>query len=238
MQSPRVGIVASSGRNCSIRLMTGRDIPGVEEIYREAFPTSFPLPPFANELRNPDSIFLVATSADVNRFAESLPSSENVPSNKLLVLVTLTLNKIKSALVRAFRLEGSTKKKTSILGFVGISLIDEAAHITSIASHFRFRGMGIGELLLIGTVEVALFKQLNNVTLEVRVGNEIAQSLYRKYGFKDIGIRKRYYLDNGEDALIMTTDPITTPSYKCLFSDLLRRDELRWGGSVRKFEPQ
>ena len=95
---------------------------------------------------------------------------------------------------------------------MGISLIDEAAHITSIASHFRFRGMGIGELLLIGTVEVALFKQLNNVTLEVRVGNEIAQSLYRKYGFKEIGVRKRYYLDNGEDALIMTTDPITTPS--------------------------
>ena len=49
------------------------------------------------------------------------------------------------------------------------------------------------------------------ITLEVRVSNRGAQSLYDKYGFKKVGVRKRYYLDNNEDAYIMTTDSILTP---------------------------
>jgi len=234
MQRPGVERVSTFGRNCSIRLMAERDISGVEEIYREAFPTSLPLPPFVNELRSSDTAFLVAYQGNGNQFSESLTSPKRRLSIKSLMPAPRMLTSIKTAFSRA--LKNDRLVRSSILGFVAISLIDESAHITSIASHIRFRGMGIGELLLIGAVEVALFKRLSYVTLEVRVSNEIAQSLYRKYGFKEIGIRRRYYLDNGEDALIMTTDLITTPFHKCSFSNLIKRHELRWGISVRKLE--
>jgi ribosomal-protein-alanine N-acetyltransferase len=58
------------------------------------------------------------------------------------------------------------------------------------------------------------------MTLEVRVSNHVAQSLYRKYGFKNEGLRRRYYSDNGEDALIMTTDILTSASYQRHYQEL------------------
>jgi ribosomal-protein-alanine N-acetyltransferase len=61
----------------------------------------------------------------------------------------------------------------------------------------------------------------DRVTLEVRVSNAVAQSLYRKYGFREEGIRPRYYSDNGEDAYIMTVDDIRSPQYRERFNRLL-----------------
>ena len=64
---------------------------------------------------------------------------------------------------------------------------------------------------------------------EVRVSNTIAQSLYRKYGFSQVGIRRRYYSDNQEDALIMTTDTITSLEYRHLFQTLRTEFTARYG---------
>ena len=71
------------------------------------------------------------------------------------------------------------------------------------------------------------------VTLEVRPSNAIATNLYRKYGFRERGVRKGYYADNREDALIMTTDPIHLSSFQGLFRELEQEHGHRWGRSER-----
>ena len=71
------------------------------------------------------------------------------------------------------------------------------------------------------------------VTLEVRPSNWVAINLYRKYDFEEQGVRKGYYVDNREDALIMTTSPIQHPGYRDLFLDLERQHRLRWGHAER-----
>jgi ribosomal-protein-alanine N-acetyltransferase len=91
-------------------------------------------------------------------------------------------------------------------------MVDEA-HISTIASHPDWRGKGVGELLLLGMIENSIEIGAHVVTLEVRVSNATAQSLYRKYGFLIAGTRKGYYSDNGEDAYIMTTPSIRTEEY-------------------------
>ena len=67
------------------------------------------------------------------------------------------------------------------------------------------------------------------MTLEARVSNFIAHRLYQKYSFKSVGIRKAYYSDNREDAVIMTTSPIDTEEYESLFSGLQTTYQGRWG---------
>jgi [ribosomal protein S18]-alanine N-acetyltransferase len=105
-------------------------------------------------------------------------------------------------------------------------MVDEG-HITTIAVRPEFRGKGLGELVLCGLVDTALEVGARIMTLEVRVSNTVAQNLYLKYGFKQSGLRRRYYSDNNEDALIMTAEAINAPvflnNYKLLKNSLLRK---------------
>jgi ribosomal-protein-alanine N-acetyltransferase len=73
------------------------------------------------------------------------------------------------------------------------------------------------------------------VTLEARVSNEPAIALYRKYGFNEVGLRRRYYSDNDEDAIIMTTDKLTSPEYEKLFEDRLIAFDERYGETLREY---
>ncbi|SDZ50313.1 ribosomal-protein-alanine N-acetyltransferase [Evansella caseinilytica] len=90
-----------------------------------------------------------------------------------------------------------------IIGYIGVWIIIDEAHITNIAIHSEYRRRGIGEKLLDGAMELAKMLGSKKMTLEVRVSNENAMRLYRKKGFQNGGIRKRYYTDNQEDAQIM-----------------------------------
>ncbi|MDI6600968.1 MAG: ribosomal protein S18-alanine N-acetyltransferase [Thermoanaerobacteraceae bacterium] len=90
-----------------------------------------------------------------------------------------------------------------VTGYGGFWAILDEAHITNIAVHPDYRGIGVGNALLEGLIEAARKRGATSMTLEVRASNEIAQNLYRKYGFKAYGRRKGYYQDNGEDAIIM-----------------------------------
>lgn len=89
-----------------------------------------------------------------------------------------------------------------ILGYAGMWLIINEAHITNIAVREEYRGRGIGNLLVQGLISLAMLMEIEAMTLEVRVSNKIAQDLYKKHGFIESGIRPKYY-DNKEDALIM-----------------------------------
>jgi ribosomal-protein-alanine N-acetyltransferase len=101
-----------------------------------------------------------------------------------------------------------------IVGYGGIWLMVDEAHVTTFAVHSRYRRRRIGERLLIALLDLALARQAREATLEVRLSNLPARRLYEKYGFRPVGIRPRYYSDNGEDALIMTTEPLDLPAMR------------------------
>ncbi|WNF36924.1 ribosomal protein S18-alanine N-acetyltransferase [Bacillaceae bacterium IKA-2] len=90
-----------------------------------------------------------------------------------------------------------------IIGYCGIWVIIDEAQITNIAIHSLYRGLKLGKQLLSHSIEFVRMLGAQKLSLEVRVSNEVAQSLYRKMGFQDGGIRKNYYTDNQEDALVM-----------------------------------
>lgn len=90
-----------------------------------------------------------------------------------------------------------------VVGYCGVWIIIDEAHITNIALLPEYRGMKLGEALMAKVMEMAREMGAMRVTLEVRVSNERAQNLYRKFGFEEGAIRKQYYTDNMEDALVM-----------------------------------
>jgi ribosomal-protein-alanine N-acetyltransferase len=114
----------------------------------------------------------------------------------------------------------SPRRLGHVIGYAGMWLVGEEAHVTTVAVAREARGKGFGELLLASLIEIADELQARWVTLEVRVSNFTAQQLYRKYGFREAGLRKRYYSDNNEDALIMTTDDVSLEPYRTDFAKL------------------
>lgn len=102
------------------------------------------------------------------------------------------------------------REGTRLVGFGGIWLMVDEAHITTIAVRPDARGRGIGTALLLALLVAAREGGATSATLDVRVSNLGAQRLYERLGFRPAGRRVRYYDDNGEDALIMTTPPLAS----------------------------
>ncbi|MGG2067500.1 ribosomal protein S18-alanine N-acetyltransferase [Bacillus sp. S14(2024)] len=90
-----------------------------------------------------------------------------------------------------------------ILGYCGLWIVLDESHITNIAILPQYRGQRLGEALLQEVINKARDLGAKTMTLEVRVSNEVAKKLYRRHGFQNGGIRKRYYTDNYEDGLVM-----------------------------------
>jgi len=97
-----------------------------------------------------------------------------------------------------------------VVGYAGMWLLVDEAHVTTFATSARWRGHGIGERLMLALLDLARSHRANEATLEVRPSSVAARRLYEKYGFREVGIRPRYYTDNNEDALIMTTPALTS----------------------------
>lgn len=95
-----------------------------------------------------------------------------------------------------------------VVAYGGIWLMVDEAHITTFAVDPAWRRQRVGETLLLALLDLALARHAREATLEVRLSNVPARRLYEKYGFRPVGLRPRYYSDNGEDALIMTTEPL------------------------------
>ena len=95
-----------------------------------------------------------------------------------------------------------------VVGYAGIWLMVDEAHVTTFAVDPAWRRRGVGERLLIAVLDLAMERGAREATLEVRLSNLAARRLYEKYGFRPVGIRPRYYSDDNEDALIMTTEPL------------------------------
>ncbi len=109
-----------------------------------------------------------------------------------------------------------------LVAYCGCWKIIEEAHVTTIAVLPEFRRKHIAECLLKTIIDECYKNMIKFITLEVRVGNIPAIGLYEKYGFKSLGVRKGYYQDNNEDALIMWTENIFYDKFKTLFDKNLR----------------
>jgi [ribosomal protein S18]-alanine N-acetyltransferase len=105
---------------------------------------------------------------------------------------------------------------STVIGLAGFWLMGDEAHISTIAIHPDWRGLSLGEWLLLTLIEVAQALDAQTATLEVRPSNHRALALYQKYKFEQVGRRPRYYSDNDEDALILTTPPLTLPDYQTM----------------------
>jgi ribosomal-protein-alanine N-acetyltransferase len=185
-----------------IRRMKYEDISQVAQIDREAFPGEWVFrsqAAYRQDLDNPSIRYIVACK-DKNA-AESGPQEMPRPP----------------WYKRLFSYERRLNTREYIVGFSGFWMMVGEAHIIAIGVRNGYRQLGIGESLLIATIELAQILNANLVTLEVRASNKVAQDLYKKYGFQVTGRRLKYYSSDGEDAVIMSTDNITSPSFQSSF---------------------
>ena len=213
----------------AVRPLAEGDIAQSVEIEREAFPTLLPPTPFKRELKNRRASHLVAWLQDHALAPRpSAPESEEEPRRPLFGRL------LRTATSRWLGRPSAWEPGMDyIVGFLGTWYAVDEAHIVSVGVRQAYRGQGIGELLLIAAIERAMARPVKVVTLEVRVSNQVAKSLYSKYGFTERGLRKGYYTDNREDALIMTTESINMPPFSELFRKLVGAHEERWGRSRR-----
>ncbi len=107
----------------------------------------------------------------------------------------------------------------NLVGYLGAWLIFEEAHVTTIAVKEEFKKRGIADTLMLMLIDECYKNMVKYITLEVRVSNVPALGLYAKWGFKDIGVRKGYYQDNNEDALIMFTENIFHEKFKKIYNE-------------------
>jgi ribosomal-protein-alanine N-acetyltransferase len=112
-----------------------------------------------------------------------------------------------------------------VVGFAGVWLMVDEAHITTFGVHPDFRRQGVGRRLLLRLADLAMELRARRLTLEVRVSNTAAQGLYRRFGFTISGTRPRYYTDDGEDAYVMTTPDLVRPVMQSLIADERRAQE-------------
>jgi len=136
--------------------------------------------------------------SDLDRIMEIEEKSFNPPWSREAFLLELTKNLLAKYIVA--EVDGV------VVGYGGIWFIIDEGHVTNIAVDENYRGMGIGSKILEGLIQLCIDRNITAMTLEVRKSNIVAQSLYKKYGFKECGIRKGYYHDNNEDAIIMWKD--------------------------------
>jgi ribosomal-protein-alanine N-acetyltransferase len=101
-----------------------------------------------------------------------------------------------------------TREPPKVVGVAGYWLIIDEAHISTFAVHPEWRGRGVGKVLLASLLRQAAGNGAVSAMLEVRAGNTAAQALYAGFGFRPVGLRKGYYKNNGEDAVLMTAERI------------------------------
>lgn len=213
--------------NYVIRPMQDRDIPQALEIDREAFAPQWPHPTYASfkqELRNRLAHYIVVAKQNNLEPEAAKKGTDNKSFWQKLLQVKHLFDHD-----RFFGEEIPKSQKEYVLGIAGFWIMVDEVHITTIAARNAYRRQGIGELMLISIIDMAMQFDASVITLEVRVSNNIAKTLYEKYSFRQVGIRKGYYTDNGEDASIMTTNTISSEQFQSRFQQLKQAHQHRWG---------
>jgi ribosomal-protein-alanine N-acetyltransferase len=210
----------------TVRFMRRQDIAQVTEIDHQAFPTEWPPTNFQRELENNLAYYIVVYETQ----------NKNPQSNAQSIHRELQpgiFDRVRRIFLRNQVTKEEPSEEVSILGYAGMWIMADEAHITSIAAHQGHRHQGIGAALLICLIELASAKHTRIMTLEARVSNQVAQNLYYKFGFDKLGVRKAYYLDNKEDAVIMSTEYIGSPSFKEKFTQVKQAYDKKIGPFTR-----
>ena len=219
--------------------MTAEDIPHVAAIERLCFTMPWPTSAYRRELKTPETNRYIVVRWISPQLASRLGLNEPTEAT-LTSLEHPELRSLERYVPRATKDEetgllnrwaallpwirdnghgrngkaGADAGDYAIVGYAGLWLMVDEAHVTTIGVHPAHRGHGAGELLFIGLADIAEHMRAHRITLEVRVSNLSAQALYRKYGLEIAGVRKRYYSDNGEDAYIMWSEALSSPEYR------------------------
>jgi len=108
----------------------------------------------------------------------------------------------------------------NVVGYAGAMLINPDGHVTTIAVDPVWQRQQIGTRLLLTLARQSVSRGARNLTLEVRMGNEAAQAMYRRFGFAPAGVRKNYYVETNEDALVMWANDVDTVEYEQRLADI------------------
>lgn len=172
----------AAAESLTIGPMTPADLDAVCEIDRLCFPTPWHRGAFETELRNAASYYVVA------RLPARLPEPARSQAGQ--------------------RPGASGALGARVVGFAGMWVMVDEAHITTMAVHPEHRRKRIGEALLVHLLRTAFQRCATRATLEVRAGNTAAQRLYEKYGFVTVAYLQGYYSDTGEDGHLMWLNPL------------------------------
>jgi len=204
--------------------MRKEDIAQVTEIDREAFPIQWLPVNYEHELQSWLAHYIVACD-----------DSEMGEESEVTVAPEKGTYRLASRVRQLFNYDhflGSELPPSGrqyILGFAGFWIMADEAHITNFAVRKVHRRRGIGELLLISIIDLSTELNARNLTLEVRASNTVAQSLYYKYGFSQVGLRRGYYTDNKEDAVLMSTENTTSTSFQSRLNQLKKAHSQKYG---------
>lgn len=121
---------------------------------------------------------------------------------------------------RSSRIYLVARVENRVVGYVGLLRSLGDAHVTTLAVDPAWRGQGIGTRLVAAAARASIARGFHNLTLEVRVSNDTAKRLYRRFGFAPAGVRRAYYPDNEEDALVMWANDIESPGYARRLSEI------------------
>jgi ribosomal-protein-alanine N-acetyltransferase len=195
--------------NLAIRPMQLTDIKQVKEIEYQAFPTLETSRPFKHELNNAIAKYIIVYELDNDTDVATDAKRDSMLSRGIDSIRRLAF--------------GPPPTKENIVGFASVWFMAGEAHLVTIAVRQANRGFSIGEYLLSTVLDTAIESKAGFATLEVRSSNQAAQALYQKYGFARTGIRKGYYSDTKEDAIIMTTSNLNSGDFKSRFTQLKKQ---------------
>ncbi len=154
-------------------------------------------------MREENAVVRRMTLEDVDAVEEIERGCFSVPWSHASFVREVTENKCARYLV--------VEVQGEVIAYAGVWLVIDEAHVTNIAVRADWRGRGYGEMVTRALMQAAANEGCIWMTLEVRRSNAVAQALYHKVGFIDVGYRKRYYEDNHEDALIMVCEHLPPP---------------------------
>ena len=216
---------SESSRHYLLRTATANDIEQLGKLERAVFPNVWPPTNFAREIKKSgQTVFVVIVRSE---------PEERGGSERNASFVERVVGGIRTLTATG----GSGRQRSDrVAGWVVVWFVVGEAHIASIGVAESDRRRGVGELLVIRAVGAAADNACDELTLEVRKSNTAAQALYRKYGFRDVGERKGYYVHDNEDALIMTTPDIREPAYATRLTELAVEHARRWEEVGSHFE--
>lgn len=206
-----------------VRKMRREDVAQVTGIDREAFPTLWPPANYQRELRNRLAHYIVVCDSERKVEPPPVNPGQENPFLRFLSRVGHLFDR-----ERFFSDPLPPSGEEYVIGFTGIWIMADEAHITNIAVRNDYLGQGVGELLLVCVFNLSMELNTHLLTLEVRRSNTVAQRLYQKYGFTQVGVRRGYYSDNHEDGLLLSTEDISSDGFRVRLEQLKQAHAQKW----------